>query len=136
MTKRKKRKRGVASRKRKIEKLQLENFNDDDWRERESAQKRLKKLEEETQGLFDKVIQHYTLSDDEMDMLRHEWDIGLYVIDEYADATPEDLLELPIDDHGGTTLNELVVTWEGWSESFWRASYELYKCFRISNDHN
>ena len=62
-----------------------------------------------------------------MNELEHEWRNGLYVLDDYRDATftQEDMLELPIDDHGGTTIKELVETWGDLSEPFWRASYEL-----------
>ena len=125
MKKRKKRKRGVAFRRQKIAKQQLKEGDDGVWREEERKRHRLKKLEQETQEIFNKVIAPYTLSDDEKDMLRHEWEGGLYVIEDFEDTTPEGLLELPIDDHSGTTLKELVETWDGLSESFWRASYEL-----------
>lgn len=65
MTKWKKRKRGVASRKRKITKQQLEDKDDSDWWEGERKLRRFKIFEEETQKIFDKVIQHHTLSDNE-----------------------------------------------------------------------
>lgn len=125
MKKRKKRKRGVASRRRKIRKLQLERYNESKWREKEKRLHRLKELEEETQDTFDQIIASYTLSNEERQQLEYEWKLGLDVIFYYEDATPEELLDLPIDDYGGTTLSELVESWDGLSESFWRASYEL-----------
>ena len=125
MKKGKIRKRGVASRRRKIRKLQLERYNESKWREKEKRLHRLKELEEETQEIFDKVIEPYTLSNAEKHELEFEWKLGLDVIFYYADATPDELQDLPIADYEGTTLSELVESWDGLSASFWRASYEL-----------
>ena len=121
----KKRKRGAASRRRKIRKLQLERYNESKWREKEKRLHRLKELEEETQDIFNKVIEPYTLSNAEKHELEFEWKLGLDVIFYYEDATPEELLDLPIYDCEGTTFSELVENWDDLSESFWRASYEL-----------
>ena len=121
----KNRKRGVASRKRKFRTFKSEHSSDFDWREKEKRLQRLKKLEEETQNIFDKVIERYSLSSDEKIELEWEWELALDVICYYEDVTPDELKDLPINDYEGTTLSELVKDWEGLSESFWRASYDL-----------
>lgn len=130
MQKRKKpknRKRGVASRKRKMRNLKLEHFDVSNWRKKEKRLRRFKELEGETQDIFDKVIEPYilSLSSEEKLELEREWELALDVIFYYEDATPDELQDLPIGDYGGTTLSELVESWDGLSESFWRTSYDL-----------
>lgn len=130
MQKRKKtknRRRGVASRKQKMRNFEFEHFDGSNWRKKEKRLRRFRELEEETQDIFDKVIEPYvlSLSSDEKIELEREWELALDTIFYYEDATPDELQDLPIGDHGGTTLSELVECWDGLSESFWRASYEL-----------
>ncbi len=121
----KNRKRGVASRKQKIRNQKFDHHNESSWRQKEKRLNRLKELEEETQDIFDKVIETYTLTIDEKRELEREWKLGIDEIFYFEDATPDELLELPIDDYETITLEELVEDWDGLSESFWRASYDL-----------
>ena len=121
----KNRKRGVASRKQKIRNQKFDHHNESSWRQKEKRLNRLKELEEETQDIFDKVIETYTLTIDEKRELEREWKLGIDEIFYFEDATPDELLELPIDDYETITLEELEEDWDGLSESFWRASYDL-----------
>ncbi len=121
----KNRKRGVASRKQKIRNQKVDDYNESSWRQKEKRLNRLKELEEETQDIFEKVIETYTLTIDEKRELEREWKLGIDEIFYFEDTTPDELLELPIDDYETTTLEELVENWDGLSESFWRASYDL-----------
>ena len=65
-------------------------------RELERKQRRLAELEEETRECYESVLERYPLSEKEQVELEREWKIGLEVIAEYDDATPDDYHDLII----------------------------------------
>ena len=123
--KRKKRKRGVASRKR------VENqatpisgevlFPHDN----KKKQQRLKELEDENRHIFEKVISRYELSSDDVSLLEHEFKLGLCVIAEFEDATLDELENLWLLTYDAEPLSEMVDDTSETDEASWRASFDL-----------
>ena len=120
----KKRKRGAASRARIRKKLARERDNQILWQERERRLHRLKELEEETRECYESVLERYSLSNADRNELEWEWKLGLKVIFEYEDATPEELSYLDILTYDSEPVSELIEE-IGSSEAYWRASFEL-----------
>ena len=120
----KKRKRGAASRARIRENLARERDNEIYRQKRERKLQRLKELEEETRECYESVLARYPLSMEDREDLEREWKLGLNVIADYEDATPEDFLFLGTNTYNSESLNEMIEDW-GISEASWRASFDL-----------
>ncbi len=129
--KRKKRKRGAASRARLRENLAWERSNEIYRQERERRLYRRKELEEETRKCFESVLEPYTLSNADRNELEREWKLGLNVIADYEDATPEELLDLDIFSYDSEPISELAEEME-YSEAALRASFELSNMLGLS----
>ena len=135
--KRKKRKRGVASRKRVENQTTLvenqttlvENQPTPIPEEVEfqhlskEKKQRVKELEDEKLHIFEKVISRYKLSSDQVSWLEYEFKLGLSVIADSVDATHE-LEDLYSYTYDSETLSEMVHE-IGESEEYWRASFDL-----------
>ena len=93
-------------------------------RELEHKQHRLAELEEETRADYENVLERYPLSTEDQADLEREWKLGLKVIFEYEDATPEHYLELYVETYDSEPLNDFVED-TGVPEAFWRASFDL-----------
>lgn len=121
---RKKRKRGVASRK-QVENQTTRMSGDVSFsHHNEKKQQRLKELQVEHHHIFKKVISQYKLSADDVSWLEYEYKLGLCVIVDFEDATLDDLEDLWILTYDSEPLIEMVYD-TGISEVFWRASFEL-----------
>lgn len=129
--KRKKRKRGAASRARLRENLAWERANEIYRQKRERRLYRRKELEEETRKCFESVLEPYTLSNADRNELEREWKLGLNVIADYEDATPEELLDLDIFSYDSEPISELAEEME-YSEAALRASFELSNMLGLS----
>lgn len=127
----KKRKRGAASRARIRENLAWERANEIYRQERERKLQRLKELEEETRECYERVVEKYTLSNADRNELEREWKLGLAVIADYEDATPEDLLDLDILSYDLEPIDKLSEEW-GITEAYWRASFDLLNALGLS----
>ncbi|RKU12535.1 hypothetical protein C6503_17255 [Candidatus Poribacteria bacterium] len=92
--------------------------------ELERRQRRLLELEEETRECYESVLERYQLPIKDQEDLEREWKLGLNVIVEYEDATPEDFLYLDIGAYNSEPLSDLVGDW-GVSEASWRACFDL-----------
>ena len=122
--KRKKRRRGVASR-RLVENRTTPMSEEAFFKhENEKNQQRLRELEAENRHIFEKVISRYKLSSDHVSVLEYEFNIGLSVIAEFEDATLADLEDLWLLTYESEPLSEMVDE-TGEPEAFWRASFEL-----------
>ena len=93
-------------------------------RELEREQHRLAELEEETRGDYESILERYPLSMEDQADLEREWKLGLKVIFEYEDATPEHYLELYVETYDSEPLSGFVED-TGVPEAFWRASFDL-----------
>lgn len=92
-------------------------------REIERRQHRLVELEEETREDYESVLAQYPLSEQEQADLAREWKLGLKVIAEYEDATPEDYHELTTLPYDSEPLSKYID--EEMGEASWRASFDL-----------
>ena len=125
----KKRKRGVASRKR-VEKqpipIQPKPIPGDVKFPQDSKEKqqRLKELENENHDIFEKIISQYELSPDDVLWLEYEFKLGLRVIIDFEDATLDDYEELYTHTYDSEPLKQIVYETDI-SEAFWRASFDL-----------
>ena len=120
----KKRKRGAASRARIRQKLEWER-DDEIYRQRQERKlQRLKELEEETRECYENVLKRYPLSMEDQRELEREWKLGLNVICDYEDATPEELLDLGITTYNSKSFSEYIEG-SGISEASWRAGFDL-----------
>lgn len=122
--KRKKRKRGVASRARVRANLAWERDNEIYRQKRDRKLQRLKELEEETRECYENVLKRYPLSMEDQKDLEREWKLCLNVIADYEDATPEELLDLGIVTYDSVPFSEYIEDSEI-SEASWRASFDL-----------
>ncbi len=129
--KRKKRKRGAASRARIRANLARERDNEIYRQERERKLQRLKELEEETREYYESVLEQYTLSNVDRKDLEREWKLGLNVIADYEDATPEELLYLDTFSYDSDPISELVEELESPEPSL-RASFDLSNALGLS----
>ena len=129
--KHKKRKRGAASRARLRKNLAWERDNEIYRQERERKLQRLKKLEEETRECYERVVEKYTLSNADRNELEREWKLGLNVIADYEDATPEELLYLDTFSYDSEPISELAEEME-YSEAALRASFDLSNALGLS----
>lgn len=129
--KRKKRKRGAASRARIRENLAWERANEIYQQKRERKLHRRKELEEETRECYESVLEQYTLSNAERNELEREWKLGLDVIADYEDATPEELLDLDIFSYDSEPFSKLAEELED-SEASLRASFDLSNALGLS----
>ena len=120
----KKRKRGAASRARVRENLVRERASEILWHEQERRLHRLKELEEETRECYENVLERYPLSNADRNELEREWKLGLNVIANYEDATPEELLDLGIATYNSEPISEYIEGSEI-SEASWRAGFDL-----------
>lgn len=127
----KKRKRGAASRARLRENLAWERANEIYRQERERRLHRLKELEEETRECYESVLEPYTLSNADRNELGREWKLGLNIIADYEDATPEELLDLDIFSYDSEPISELAEEME-YSEASLRASFDLSNALGLS----
>ena len=120
----KKRKRGAASRARVRQNLARKRASEILLHEEERRLDRLKELEEETRECYENVLKRYPLSREDQKELEREWKLGLKVIVEYEDATPEELLDLIIVAYNSEPFLEYI---EGTdiSEESWRAGFDL-----------
>jgi hypothetical protein len=121
----KKRKRGPASRAR-IRAIELV----------ERKWQRLEELEEETRECYESVLERYQLSEADQKELAREWKLGLQIIADYEDATPEELAFLDIltydsDSDDSDTVSELIEVW-GRPEAYWRASFDLANVLELA----
>jgi len=122
--KRKKRKRGAASRagiryKEEIQRLLKQKLQ------------RFKELKEQTSHYNESVLEKYTLSLVEQDDLEYEWELGLQIIVEYEDATPEALRNLDIVTFNSKPISDLVIDAEI-TEDYFRASFDLANALGLS----
>ena len=92
-------------------------------RELERKQHRLAELEEETRECSESVLERYPLSEKEQVELEREWKIGLEVIAEYDDATPDDYHDLITYTYDSEPLSKYVDS--DMREISWRASFDL-----------
>ncbi len=115
--KRKKRKRGAASRARLQGKEIVAQSLD-------RKLNRLKELEEETRECYESVLKRYPLSMEDQEELEREWKLGLNVIADYEDATPEEILELGIVTYDSIPFSEYIED-SDISEASWRAGFDL-----------
>ena len=111
-------KRGKKSRKRKRGPVASARI-----RELERRQHRLAELEEETRECYESILERYSLSMENQEDLKREWKLGLKVIAEYEDATPEDYLYLDIITYHSKPLSDYIDAEIG--EVFWRANFDL-----------
>lgn len=120
----KKRKRGVASRIRiKNQTTQLRGeviFP----QHSEKKLQRMKELDDENRHIFEKIIRRYDLSYDFLLWLEYEYKLGLSVIDDYEDATPDELEDLWLVTYDFQPLSEIVDD-TGEPEVYWRATFDL-----------
>ncbi|RKU12026.1 hypothetical protein C6501_11575 [Candidatus Poribacteria bacterium] len=114
-----KRKRGAASRARA--RLEGKKFV---VQALERKLNRLKELEEETRECYESVLKRYPLSREDQEELEFEWKLGLQIIADYEDATPEELSSLYIQTCESEPVSELIEEF-GSPEAYWRASFEL-----------
>ena len=119
-------KRGKKSRKRKRGAASLTRIRAKERfaQERARKQQRLKELEEETRSCYESVLERYSLSADARLSLEHEWKIGLEVIAEYEDATPDDYYDLLIHTYDSEPLSDLIIE-SGIDEAAWRSGFDL-----------
>ena len=119
-------KRGKKSRKRKRGPAARVRIRELEHRQRELERKqhRLAELEEETRADYESVLERYPLSMEDQADLEREWKLGLNVILEYENATPEDYLYLDIATYDSESLSDFVDD-TGVPEEFWRASFDL-----------
>ena len=119
-------KRGKKSRKRKRGAASLARIRAKERFAQELARKqqRLKELEEETRHCYESVLERYSLSEDDRLSLENEWKIGLEVIAEYEDATPDDYYDLFIHTYDSEPLSDLIIE-SGIDEVAWRSSFDL-----------
>ncbi len=122
--KHKKRKRGAASRARIRENLARERADEIYRQERERKLQRLKELEEETRECYENVLKRYPLSMEDQKEFEREWKLGLNVIADYEDATPEELLDLGIATYNSEPFSEYIEG-SGIPEASWRAGFDL-----------
>ena len=115
----KKRKRGVASRARV--RLKGKEFVPQAL---ERKLNRLKELEEETRECYESVLKRYSLSREDQEELEFEWKLGLQIIADYEDATPEELLDLGITSYNSKPFSEYIEG-SGIPEASWRAGFDL-----------
>ncbi len=111
--KRKKRKRGAASRAGLRNKEQVQR-----------RLQRLKDLREQNLHHYQSILEKYTLSLEEKDYLELEWVIALQLIVDYEDATPEALRNLDIETYTSIHISDLVID-RDITENFYRASFDL-----------
>ena len=120
-----KRKRGPASRAR----IRAIEFVERKWQ-------RLEELEEETRECYESVLERYQLSEADQKELAREWKLGLQIIADYEDATPDELAFLDIltydsDSDDSDTVSELIEVW-GRPEAYWRASFDLANVLELA----
>lgn len=114
----------MASRARVRENLARERASEILWHEQERRLQRLKELEEETRECYENVLKRYPLSNADRNELEREWKLGLNVIADYEDATPEELLDLGIATYNSEPFSEYIEG-SGISEASWRAGFDL-----------
>jgi len=122
----KKRKRGAASRARI--RLQGKEFV---AQALERKLNQLKELKEETRDCYESVLEKYQLSEEDQKELEYEWGLGLQMIADYEDATPEELLDLDIFSYDSEPISELAEEL-GSPEAYWRASFDLSNALGLS----
>ena len=115
----KKRKRGVASRARV--RLQDREFVSQALKRKLNQ---LNELKEETRYCYESVLEKYPLSEEDQEELEYEWGLGLQIIADYEDATPEELLDLHIETYNSEPLSCYIENDET-PEEFLRASFDL-----------
>lgn len=120
----KKRKRGAASRARVRENLARERATEIFRQERERKLQRRKELEEETRECYESVLKRYPLSREDQEDLEREWKLGLQIIADYEDATPDKLLDLGITSYNSEPFSEYIEG-SGIPEASWRAGFDL-----------
>lgn len=121
----KKRKRGVASRKRVENQATPISGKVFFPQHNKEKQKRLKELEDENRHIFEKVISRYELSSDDVALLEHEFKLGLSVIADFEDATFDELEDLWLLTYDAEPLSDMVDDTSETDEASWRASFEL-----------
>ncbi len=132
----KKRKRGPASRARIRANLAQLRTTKILLQKSERILNRLKELEEETRECYESVLKRYSLSMEDQEELEREWKLGLQIITDYEDATPEELAFLDIltydsDSDDSDTVSELIEVW-GRPEAYWRASFDLANVLELA----
>ena len=120
----KKRKRGPASRARIRANLAQGRNTKILLQKTERILNRLKELEEETRECYESVLKRYSLSMEDQEELEREWKLGLQIITDYEDATPEELAFLDILTYESEPISELIEEF-GSPEAYWRASFDL-----------
>ena len=129
----KKRKRGPASRARIRANLAQGRNTKILLQKTERILNRLKELEEETRECYESVLKRYSLSMEDQEELEREWKLGLQIITDYEDATPEELafLDILTYDSDSDTVSELIEVW-GRPEAYWRASFDLANVLELA----
>lgn len=84
-----------------------------------------KELEDENRHIFEKVISRYELSPDNVSMLELEFNLGLNVIADNEDATPDELKDIWLLTYDAEPLSGMVDNTDETDEASWRASFEL-----------
>lgn len=120
----KKRKRGVASRKRVENQTTRMSGEVIFTHHNKKKQQRMKELEDENRHIFEKVISQYELSYDLVLWLEYDFKLGLGVIADFEDATPEELEDLWLLTYESEPLSEIVDD-TGEPEAYWRATFDL-----------
>ena len=87
-------------------------------------QQRMNELDDENRHIFEEVISRYELSSNQVLWLEYEFDLGLSVIADFEDATLDDLEDLWLMTYDSETISEMVEE-IGESEAYWHASFEL-----------
>ena len=120
----KKRKRGVASRKR-VENRHIQMYGEAIFlQDNKEKQQRLKELVNENRDILEKLISQYELSPDDVLWLEYDFKLGLRLIIDFEDATLDDYEDLYMYTYDSESLKQIVYETDI-CEAFWRASFDL-----------